>query len=94
MNPKEKATQLFNKYYVSILEINHDLSEEVIISILAKKQALIAVDEIIEALSKLNVEVLHTEYGSKLIEINGEIRTNYGSHVIYWIEVKNEINKL
>ena len=47
MTPKEKATQLFNKYYVSILEINHDLSEEIIISILAKKQALIAVDEII-----------------------------------------------
>lgn len=49
MNPKEKATQLFNKYYVSILEINHDLSEEIIISILAKKHALIAVDEILSA---------------------------------------------
>ena len=49
MNPKEKSTQLFNKYYVSILEINHDLSEEIIISILAKKQALIAVTEIINS---------------------------------------------
>lgn len=49
MNPKEKAVQLFNSYYVSILEINHDLSEEVIISILAKKQALIAVTEIINS---------------------------------------------
>jgi hypothetical protein len=48
MNPKEKAVQLFNKYYVLILEINHDLSEEMIISLLVKKQALIAVDEIIE----------------------------------------------
>ena len=47
MTSKEKAVQLFNKYYVSILEINNDLSEEIIISILAKKQALIAVDEII-----------------------------------------------
>jgi len=49
MNPKEKATQLFNKYYVSILEINHDLSEEIIISILAKKNSLIAVTEIINS---------------------------------------------
>jgi hypothetical protein len=48
MNPKEKAVQLFNKYYVSILEVNNDLSEEIIISILAKKHALIAVDEILE----------------------------------------------
>ena len=94
MNPKEKATQLFNKYYVYILEINHDLSEEIIISILAKKHALIAVDEIIEALGRLNVEVLHTEYGNKLIEINVEIRTNYVSHVIYWNEVKTELEKL
>ena len=94
MNPKEKATQLFNKYYVSILGIDNDLSEDIIISILAKKHCLIAVDEIIEALGRLNVEVLHTEYGNKLIEINGEIRTNYKSYVIYWNEVKNEIEKL
>lgn len=48
MTPKEKAVQLFNKYYVSILEIDHDLSQEIIISILAKKHALMAVDEILE----------------------------------------------
>jgi hypothetical protein len=48
MNPKEKAVQLFNKYYVSILEVNNDLSEEILISILAKKHALIAVDEVLE----------------------------------------------
>jgi hypothetical protein len=48
MTSKEKAVQLFNKYYVSILEVNNDLSEEILISILAKKHALIAVDEILE----------------------------------------------
>lgn len=57
MNPKEKATQLFNKYYVSILEINHDLSEEIIISILAKKQALIAVYEILKVAFYSTVEI-------------------------------------
>ena len=57
MNPKDKATQLFNKYYVSILEINHDLSEEIIISILAKKQALIAVDEILKVAFYSTVEI-------------------------------------
>jgi hypothetical protein len=48
MTAKEKAVQLFNKYYVSILEVNNDLSEEIIISILAKKHALIAVDEMLK----------------------------------------------
>jgi hypothetical protein len=47
MIAKEKAVQLFNKYYVSILEVNNDLSEEILISILAKQCAIIAVDEII-----------------------------------------------
>lgn len=49
MTPKEKAVQLSNKYYVSILEIDHDLSDEIIIFILAKKHSLIAVDEIINS---------------------------------------------
>ena len=45
---KKRAIELFNKYYVSILELNNDLSEEIIISILAKKHALMAVDEILK----------------------------------------------
>ena len=77
MNPKEKAVQLFNSYYVSILEINHDLSEEVIISILAKKQALIAVTEIINSNPHSN-----------------PFNTDVYSTMKYWIEVKNEIEKL
>jgi len=77
MTPKEKATQLFNKYYVSILEINHDLSEEVIISILAKKHSLIAVTEIINSNPHSN-----------------PFNTDIHSTMQYWIEVKNEIEKL
>jgi len=75
MNPTEKAVQLFNTYYASILCINNDLSEEVIISILAKKRALIAVDDIISI-----VECYDKRYISN--ELN------------FWIDVKNEIEKL
>jgi len=77
MNPTEKAVQLFNTYYVSILGINNDLSEEVIISILAKKQALIAVTEIINS----------NPYSNPFY-------TDVYSTMNYWIEVKNEIEKL
>lgn len=86
MKTKEKAEELIEKHKMQCRECGGNET--------AKIHALITVDEIIEALGRLNVEVLHTEYGSKLIEINGEIRTNYVSHVIYWNEVKNEIEKL
>ena len=61
MTPKDKALKLFNKYYVSILELNNDLSEEIIISILAKKHALITVDEIISTFAIMGL-------GSKFYE--------------------------
>ena len=77
MNPKEKATQLFNKYYVSILGLNNDLSEEIIISILSKKHALIAVTEIINSNPHSN-----------------PFNTDFYSTMQYWIEVKNEIEKI
>jgi hypothetical protein len=79
MNPKDKATQLFNKYYVSILEIDNDLSQEIIISILAKKHSLIAVTEIINSNPHSNLFNFYSDIHSTMQ---------------YWIEVKNEIEKL
>jgi len=49
MIPKKSAINLFNKHYLLILEIDNDLSQEIIISILAKKHALLTVDEILNA---------------------------------------------
>jgi hypothetical protein len=49
MTIKDKAINLFNKHYLLILEIDNDLSQEIIISILAKKHALLTVDEILQA---------------------------------------------
>ena len=54
MTPKEKAKELFSKYYVDILEVDSQISEEIIISILSKKFALIAVDEMIKILVELS----------------------------------------
>jgi len=48
MIPKEKADELFTRYYVMLLETDSQISEEVIISILSQQLALIAVDKIIE----------------------------------------------
>jgi hypothetical protein len=37
--------------------------------------------------------VLHTDYGQKLIDINGEVRVKYTEFVLYYLRVKDEINK-
>lgn len=47
MTSKEKAQNLFNKYHNSIQEIGEDLGQEIIVSVIAKQCALIAVEEII-----------------------------------------------
>jgi hypothetical protein len=50
-SPKEKAKELFGYYHKIIQEIGGDLGHEILVSILAKNCALIAVDEILYVLN-------------------------------------------
>jgi Zn-dependent M16 (insulinase) family peptidase len=52
-SPKEKAKELFNQYHNLIQDIGGDMGHEILVSILAKNCALIAVDEIIKATTPL-----------------------------------------
>lgn len=90
MGHKEQAKELFDMYAD---EFNFDDTYSSYRA-QSKKCAIIVVNQIIKALGKLNVEILHNEYCDSLTEINVEIRTNYESHVIWWNEVINEIKKL
>ena len=47
MKPQDKAKSIYNDYYLMILATGKGLSQEITISILAKKSALIAVNRII-----------------------------------------------
>jgi hypothetical protein len=47
MTPEEKAKELFNHYYNLIQRIGGYLEQEILVSILAKQCALIAIDEIL-----------------------------------------------
>ena len=90
MTHKQQAEKLFRMYAD---EFNFDdtyrsYREQ------SKKCAIIVVNQIIEQCGKLNVEILHTEFGERLNQINGQIKTNYAPFVIYWNEVKKEIEKL
>jgi hypothetical protein len=92
MIPKEKAQELFNKYFavaesiewsseetaLKAEKLNDELGDDVLIywHELAKQSALIAVDEIIEFLLQ----------ASKYLA--------FPQQVIYWNEVKHEITQL
>ena len=58
MNPKEKAIEFYNKFYNTLLH-NHSVT---IRKYLAKKNALIAVDEILESHYKVFTGVNSTIY--------------------------------
>jgi hypothetical protein len=47
MTPEEKANELFNHYYNLIQRIGGYLEQEILVSILAKQCAFIAIDEIL-----------------------------------------------
>jgi hypothetical protein len=50
-SPKEKAKELFGYYHNLIQDIGGELGQEIIVSMLAKNCALIAVDEILYILN-------------------------------------------
>ncbi len=80
-SPKEKAKELFGYYHKLIQDIGGDLGHEILVSILAKNCALIAVDEIIDS---------HYKIKNFLFNEIGYLITNPE----YWQEVKEEINNL
>ena len=53
MTPKEKAEELITIYYNKIQDIGGELGQEIIVSLIAKQCALIAVDDILEVLYSL-----------------------------------------
>jgi hypothetical protein len=61
MKKEDKAKELYNLYYYNILTYAEELSQEIIISLLAKNSALIAVNEIIKA-KKLDLGIISLDY--------------------------------
>jgi hypothetical protein len=68
-SPKEKAKELFDQYHNLIQEIGGDLGHEILVSILAKHCALIAVDEI------LNINSVDKDFSlsNYWLDVNQEI---------------------
>jgi len=73
MTPKEKAEELVNKHRIILMQSGTDAGEEILCTTIAKKCALIAVDEIMSVIDR---------------------DMNYQNVYAYFLEVKQEIEKL
>ena len=49
---KDEAEAIYNKHYCNILEYGEDMSEEIVISLLAGKGAMFEVDAVIKEINK------------------------------------------
>ena len=85
MIPNKKASELISRFKMLLMDEDTDCGNEILVSIIAKKAALIAVDEIIDDLNNSMTAV----YELKNLRIEGLI---YGS-ISYWFSVKNAIKK-
>jgi hypothetical protein len=69
-SPKEKAKLFFNQYHNLIQDIGGDMGHEILVSILAKHCALIAVDEILRIRSVNKDDILSNYWEEVEQEIN------------------------
>ena len=80
---KEEAEAIYNKHYCSILEYGEELSQEIVISLLAKKSALIHVEDIID------------EYEYNICECGYDYDFEmWRDKQAHWQEVKQELKKM
>ena len=92
MTPKEKAISLVDSHRNILMNEDTECGNEILCTVIAKKCAIIAVDEIIEERYFHNE---HHQQNSKLkYHIEIELAERLESTRNYWSEVKHEIEKL
>ena len=79
MTPKKEAENLINEYRMILMNENTECGNEILCTLIAKKCALVTVNEILNELFEISL-VTGSSYVHK--------------HIDYYQEVKNQINKL
>ncbi len=84
MTPKEKAINLVDSYRIILINEDTECGNEILCSVIAKKCALIAVDEILN----LNHPylIVHKSFEDNVME---DMTQEY-----YWKQIKHELKKL
>jgi len=87
MIPQEKAIQLVD-HYMDLSEEQEYNTPRYMSKEMAKQCALIAVDEIIESRKDDSM------FGDTLLSTSSEYYTPHPMYLTYWLQVKQEIEKL
>jgi hypothetical protein len=91
MTPKLKAENLVDTYRIILMNEDTECGEEILCTVISKKCALIAVDEIIDALEKYDeLTEKHLKDEFDVTYFSCELQ-NMDSDFRYWQEVKQEI---
>ena len=93
MTPKEKAEDLVNSFRMILMNEDTDCGNEILCTSIAKKNALIAVDEILKSNSNINIFISSKDVKYKN-KAETEVKSDCKENLKYWQEVKQEILKL
>jgi hypothetical protein len=93
MTPKQKAEDLVNQYRMILMDEDTDCGNEILCSLIAIKNALIAVDEILNANKEVMYSIDFVEYQDAL-NLRAKVKSETEIFVYYWQQVKQEIQKL
>jgi hypothetical protein len=85
LTAKEKAKDIFNNFYFILFDSDSDKGEEILVSSLAQKNALLATDIVIDL---LEFEILDS------YESTPEKKEKICNLYQFWKDVKKEINKM
>ena len=66
MTPKEKAKELVDTYRIMLMNSDTECGEEILCTVIAKQCALIAVDEVIQAMDNVMLPNPFKQYWNKV----------------------------
>jgi len=91
MTPKEKAKELVNSFRMILMNEDTDCGNEILCTSIAKKSALIAVDEILKCEATEPTNTDWDECGATALYYWPQKKEDAGK---FWQEVKQEIEQL
>ena len=100
MSAKDKAKELVDTYRIMLMNTDTGCGEEILCTTIAKKAALIAVDEMLIQSEKIAVSHIVSayksfeDYSKNLNNIQDELDRYVLKNYAYWHEVKKEIQLL
>ena len=100
MKPQDKVNELVDVYRAMLMNEDTECGNEILCTLIAKKSALIAIDEMLKQFNKIKVShiitgyITYKDFEENLTSIQNQLDSEMISKWNYWNEVKDEIKNL